>query len=239
MTSILSETEMLKRENKKLFEKLDYEFEYFCSLRFGKVKLSLNHIAFLSFPGNEFYILEDKEKCAKIFNDFLVFAKNAKKAVPPRKGVETGVVCEGRWANKFKYFLKKIPNLYETQEYLFKVLEENNLLDEKTLWNNVIITEENFNEKLTELINKTFGEDEEFGKLIFDIVLKVKELPTGTVTTIAELINYDAKNNFVEPVKQFKVLNSVINISNLMKMNIVKPDKSLGGLGYHVKIEKY
>ena len=75
--------------------------------------------------------------------------------------------------------------------------------------------------------------------LIFDIVLKAKELPTGTVTTIAELINYDAKNNFVEPVKQFKVLNSVINISNLMKMNIVKPDKSLGGLGYHVKIEKY
>ena len=132
MTSIANEETMKGIQNQDKFNKLDFDFRLFYSLDFGEVKLSPSLIAFLSFPDRRLIILEDKEKCNEIFNDFLGFVKTAHKYIKPKKGLSLGVVTEVAWAKKPKYWLKKKPSPDETKDFLFAVLKENDLLDEKT-----------------------------------------------------------------------------------------------------------
>lgn len=129
MTSIANERTMKEIQNQEKFNKLDFDFRLFYSLDFGEVKLSPNLIAFLSFPDRRLMILEDKEKCNEIFNDFLGFVKTAHKYIKPKKRLSSGVITEVAWAKKPKYWLKKKPAADETRDYLFTVLKENGLLD--------------------------------------------------------------------------------------------------------------
>ncbi len=149
MTSIASEETMKRMQNQEKFNKLDYDFRFFYSLRFGEVKLSPNMIAFLSFPDRRLMILEDKEKCNKIFDNFLEFVKNAGKYKysKPKRGLATGISTEVEWAKKSKYWLKKKPSDDETRDYLYDILNENNLLDEKTKRENTPTTKLNIDEK--------------------------------------------------------------------------------------------
>lgn len=144
MTTIANEETMKRIENQEKFNKLDYDFRFFYSLQFGEVKLSPNIIAFLTFPDRRLIILEDKQICGQVFNDFLNFVKTANKYKKPKKGLATGVITEVEWAKKPKYWLKKKPAATETKDYLFAVLKENDLLDEKTKLENTPSTEINF-----------------------------------------------------------------------------------------------
>lgn len=153
MTTIASEETMKRIQNQEKFNKLDYEFRFFYSLRFGEIKLSPNLLAYLTFPDRRLFILEDRERCNKIFDDFLEFVKTANKHIKPKKGINAGIITEVEWARKFKYWFKKKPSADETKDYLINVLYENNLLNEKTKWGNIPTPKLNLYEKLKSVIN--------------------------------------------------------------------------------------
>lgn len=73
---------------------------------------------------------------------------------------------------------------------------------------------------------------------INEIVNKIKELPFNTETTIAELINYNPEENFVDPLLQGQMLNEVEK--NCMKENIfIETNKDkIGGLAFYYKFKK-
>ena len=131
MTTIANKETMRRIQNQENFNKLDYDFRLFYSLHFGEIKLSPKMVAFLTFPDRKLILLEDREKCGKIFNDFLSFVKTAQKFEKHKKGLRTGVGVEVKWARKPKYWFKKKPSADETKDYLYGVLKENDLLGEK------------------------------------------------------------------------------------------------------------
>ena len=241
MTSIANEEAMKRIENQEKFNKLDYDFRFFYSLRFGEVKLSPNTIAFLTFPDRRLIILEDKQICGQVFNNFLNFVKTAHKYKKPKKGLATGVITEVEWAKKPKYWLKKKPAATETKDYLFAVLKENDLLDEKTKLENTPSTEINFDEKLKSVVNDVCiqRECQDLFNTVYDIVLKINNLKQGTTTSIANLIDYKPEISFVEPIIQGKVGICIDHVCKRMNINLEVKKNEIGGLAYFNEFTKY
>ena len=50
-------------------------------------------------------------------------------------------------------------------------------------------------------------------KLTSDIIEKIKKLPFSTETTIAELINYNPEENFIDPMEQMSILRKVCTLA--------------------------
>ena len=96
-------------------------------------------------------------------------------------------------------------------------------------------------EEIVDEFQKRFGEvvevDKEKKDIIFDIVTKINNLPNQTPTTIAELINYNSKEAYVEPLYQGEVSNYVNKICAKLGIELIK-EKTLGGLAYMVKFQK-
>lgn len=241
MTSIASEETMKRMQNQEKFNKLDYDFRFFYSLRFGEVKLSPNLLAFLTFPDRRLFILEDKEKCNKIFDNFLEFVKTANKYIKPKKGLATGIITEVVWAKKTKYWFKKKPSADETKDYLYGVLNENNLLDEKTKWENTPTTKSNFDEKLKSVVNDIcIGNDcQNLIENVYDITFKIYNLQKGTTTTIAKLIDYKPEVSFVEPIIQGKISRCVKESCKRIEIRLESNKDKIGGLAYFNEFTKF
>ncbi len=94
------------------------------------VKLSPNHIAFLTTPDRDLFVLKDKEKCKKIFADFLKFVKTADRFNKNPKDAKTGIDVKVNWAKKIKYLFKKKPSILETFDYFYKVLTNIKFIDD-------------------------------------------------------------------------------------------------------------
>lgn len=74
-------------------------------------------------------------------------------------------------------------------------------------------------------------------KLVAEIIEKIKVLPFNTETTIAELINYNSEENFIEPLSQGQITNTVEAICR--KENIyIERNKEKGGLAFYGKFKK-
>lgn len=73
---------------------------------------------------------------------------------------------------------------------------------------------------------------------VYDIVKKIIDLPSGTTTTVAELIKYDPKEKFVDPIKQGKINYFVKEVCKKIDIKLEKNDDSFGGLAYHYKFKK-
>ena len=74
-------------------------------------------------------------------------------------------------------------------------------------------------------------------KLVSEIIEKIKVLPFNTETTIAELINYNPEENFIEPLSQGQITNTVEEICR--KENIyIERNKEKGGLAFYGKFKK-
>ena len=74
-------------------------------------------------------------------------------------------------------------------------------------------------------------------KLVAEIIEKIKVLPFNTETTIAELINYNPEENFIEPLSQGQITNTVEEICR--KENIyIERNKEKGGLAFYGKFKK-
>ena len=111
--------------NKSHFDKLHYDFYFYHSWKFGKVKVSKNHFAILTRNPTKLFIIDDKEKAKELFKEFLAFVKSADKERPLLHGEKTGIVSEYKWAFKPQYWFKKKPNSSKTIDFFKKVFAEN------------------------------------------------------------------------------------------------------------------
>lgn len=73
---------------------------------------------------------------------------------------------------------------------------------------------------------------------INEIVNKIKELPFNTETTIAELINYNPEENFVEPLSQGQIFNEMKKICLKENICIERNRDELGGLAFYYEFKK-
>lgn len=75
-------------------------------------------------------------------------------------------------------------------------------------------------------------------KLTSDIIEKIKKLPFSTETTIAELINYNPEENFIDPMEQMSILRKVCTLAEENNICLEKNMEEKGGLGFFTKFKK-
>ena len=75
-------------------------------------------------------------------------------------------------------------------------------------------------------------------KLTSDIIEKIKKLPFSTETTIAELINYNPEENFIDPMEQMSILRKVCALAEENNICLEKNMEEKGGLGFFTKFKK-
>ncbi len=93
------------------------------------------------------------------------------------------------------------------------------------------------NEKLLNLVREVTENNEKLVNVVFDIVMKIKNLRKGTTTTIAKLINYDAHAAFVEPLTQSSILRCVEMVCKRIGVVLELESDSFGGLAYHYEFK--
>lgn len=95
------------------------------------------------------------------------------------------------------------------------------------------------NEDLKIITEEVIGNNDPYlNATVNDIVNKIIDLPEETITTIADLINYNPKESFVDPLQQGKISSLVKNVCKKLNINLEKNDDSFGGLAYYVKFKK-
>ena len=94
------------------------------------------------------------------------------------------------------------------------------------------------NDELTKIIENTVENEKELIKTIFDIVVKIIDLPNGTNTTIAKLINYNPENSFVSPLIQGKINYYVKEVCKKINIKLEQHNKSFGGIAYFYEFTK-
>lgn len=94
------------------------------------------------------------------------------------------------------------------------------------------------NELLTKIIEKHLENDKELVNIVLDIVNKINNLPFGTETSIAQLIDYNPEISFTEPLTQGKVSYCVQKVCNEINISLEKSDKIIGGLAYYYSFTK-
>lgn len=75
-------------------------------------------------------------------------------------------------------------------------------------------------------------------KLMLEIVDKIKHLPFNVETTIAELINYNPDELFIEPLTQGQILNEVVAMCRKENIFIESNRDEIGGLAFYRKFTK-
>lgn len=73
---------------------------------------------------------------------------------------------------------------------------------------------------------------------INEILIKIKEMDYDKETCIAELISYNPKSNFVEPIEQMKLLRQVHALAEENNIFLEENMEEKGGLGFYVKFKK-
>jgi hypothetical protein len=97
---------------------------------------------------------------------------------------------------------------------------------------NIIIHYEHLKSIITQLVPS------DLNTLIYDIVIKIIDLPLKTDASIADLINYNPQETNIEPLKQGQIYNLVINVCKTININLINVDDSIGGLAYYSKFKK-
>lgn len=104
------------------------------------------------------------------------------------------------------------------------------------------------NEELTNIFkevideySKRIGEnvevDKEMRDVVFDIVIKINNLPKKIWTSIAQIVNYNPEVSFVSPMDQGRVSNFVDRLCKKIGIQLIYDD-SFGGLAYMHKFKK-
>lgn len=94
------------------------------------------------------------------------------------------------------------------------------------------------NENLKKVIENIIGDDDKLRGLIFDIVVKIDNLGNNKEINIADLINYDPRKNFIEPLTQGKIHSLVFDICKRMNITLVEIGDGLGGLAFYYHFKK-
>lgn len=94
------------------------------------------------------------------------------------------------------------------------------------------------NNNLREIIEEMVENADDLKEVIFDIVVKIDNLAYNKETKIADLINYDPRKNFVEPLTQGMIYNWVFKICNRLGISLENSESSLGGLAFKYNFKK-
>ena len=94
-------------------------------------------------------------------------------------------------------------------------------------------------ENLEKVIEEVIGKNnKDLKNPVYEIAKKIIDLPEGTDTTIADLINYNPKEEIIEPLTQGIIFNLVENVCIRMNIELRSTDDSLGGLAYYSHFKK-
>lgn len=199
-------------ENTKPIEtpitRLDEEFEKYCNL----YEERFNKKAYIPEPsGTKEFVIECIKKCLEEDKDILddLYYPNFK------KDMENGILYS------------------ETQRDL-------NIDDVKIEKNIDVITDENLKKMIDELINngEYNGDDVSYyNRTVYDIIKKIIDLPNGTTTTIANLINYNPNEKFIEPLTQGKISFLVNEICKRLNIKLERNKDKFGGLAYYYEFK--
>ena len=95
------------------------------------------------------------------------------------------------------------------------------------------------NENLKAITEEVIGNNDPYwNTAVNDIVKKIIDLPNETPTTIADLINYNPKETFVDPLKQGQIRVLVNNVCKKLNIELERTDDKLGGLAYYYLFKK-
>ena len=73
---------------------------------------------------------------------------------------------------------------------------------------------------------------------INELVEKIKMLPEDKITTIAELIDYNPEENFIDPLNQGEIFNKLKNECKNKGINLEIIRDEIGGLAFYYKFKK-
>ena len=122
-------------------------------------------------------------------------------------------------------------------------IQDSNYNDEFVRNNSmVMITDED----LKTIIDKVIRDNEEISSndaphsniTVYDIVKKIIDLPSGTTTTIANLINYNPNEKFVEPLVQGRISFLVKETCKKLNIELKHNSDKIGGLAYYREFVK-
>lgn len=106
------------------------------------------------------------------------------------------------------------------------------------------VSDDNFGDKITDenlkiIIEEVIGNNDIYlNTQVYDIVKKIIDLPNQTTTTIANLINYNPKEKFVEPITQGKIRILVDKICKKLNIGLEDNKDKFGVLAYYVEFRK-
>lgn len=75
-------------------------------------------------------------------------------------------------------------------------------------------------------------------KLVAEIIEKIKVIPLNTETTIAELINYNPEEKFIDPLSQGQIFNEVKKFCMKENICVERNRDELGGLAFYYTFKK-
>lgn len=94
-------------------------------------------------------------------------------------------------------------------------------------------------ENLKTIIEEVTGNDETYlNTEVFDIIKKIVNLPSETITTIADLISYNPKEKFIDPMTQGKIKRLVKETCKKLNIELEENRDSFGGLAYYCQFKK-
>lgn len=94
-------------------------------------------------------------------------------------------------------------------------------------------------ENLKTIIEEVVGNNDDYLNVaVYDIMKKIIDLPSETTTTIADLINYNPNETFVEPLTQGQVRRLVKDTCKKLNIELEENEDSFGGLAYYYRFKK-
>ncbi|HIT10006.1 MAG TPA: hypothetical protein IAC24_00115, partial [Candidatus Onthousia faecigallinarum] len=82
------------------------------------------------------------------------------------------------------------------------------------------------------------NKDENYKDQVYTIIKKIIDLPSETITTIADLINYNPNETFVEPLTQGQIRRLVKEICKKLNIELEENRDGFGGLAYYYQFKK-
>ena len=82
------------------------------------------------------------------------------------------------------------------------------------------------------------NKDENYRDQVYNIIKKIIDLPSETITTIADLINYNPNETFVEPLTQGQISRLVEETCKKLNIELEENRDSFGGLAYYYQFKK-
>lgn len=101
-------------------------------------------------------------------------------------------------------------------------------------------------EKLKTIVDEVIKDNEEsivnndinYNIQVYNIIKKIIDLPSETTTTIADLINYNPKETFIEPLTQGRISRLVKEACKKLNIELEKNRDCFGGLAFYYQFKK-